>query len=146
VRTAWLLLASPLACAAEWKPVAYPGFVQSIDVLAGPTARDCGWLNLMETRPRGKVERAAYDCVQAVLKGSAPFKFGAMRIFADSQKYEVVVRQADGKLWLISYEVMLEGEAPQQWNQVCRDISVEESLVIKGEECAEHSRGKLRKQ
>jgi hypothetical protein len=153
MRNAWLLLALPLICAAEekpqassgWKQVAYPGFVESIDALAGTSAVDCGWLNLMKTRPRGKTESAANACVQEALKSTTSFKFGVLRILADSQAYEVAVRTADGKLWLISYEVMLDGDAPQQSNQVCRGITLDEhTFIIDGLECTEHSRGKLR--
>lgn len=50
---------------------------------------------------------------------SAAFRYGSVRIPMDSYATEVLVRSADGSLWLLVHDVMIDGEAPQFWVQRC---------------------------
>lgn len=137
----------------SWANVAYRGFAESIDALTGQGAHDCGFIEVIgesedfSTRRKAKKTRAAANaCVQQALRGGEPFKFGAVHLPIDSYTYEVLARATDGKLWLIVYDVMIDGTAGQQWNKVCESVSIDdETLFMKGIGCADMPDGVLEK-
>jgi hypothetical protein len=130
-----------------WKPMAYVGFAESIDRLAGPGAVDCGMYNLLGHEVTRKAKRIAFDCVQAALGSRTPFKYGTLRIPIDSFATEVLVRSAEGTLWLIGHDQMIDddtGETQQQWNQECHSTYVDRhTLIISREDCRLRSEGQL---
>lgn len=142
------VLAQAGAVAAEpdaWLNVGYKGFGESIAALAGSGAVDCGFVNLLgESRPKRAQRKRAIACVRDASSRGVPFKFGTLRVPIDSYVHEVYVRTAAGERWKIVYDIMIDGDAPQQWNATCKDISVDpKTLYLNGTECVEKSTGRL---
>jgi hypothetical protein len=128
-----------------WEPVAYVGFVESIDRLAGEGAIDCGMHDFVEKQLTWSEKRAAYGCVQHALRTGVPFKYGSQRVPIDSIATEVVVRTPDSALWLITHDRMLGEEAQQQWNQTCRTVQVDRrTMIISRVDCIMKSEGILK--
>jgi len=149
-----MILASSLllcACAANgarptgqnWSSAGYQGFAASIDSFVGP-AIDCGFFNLLVDKPASAVRRQARACVERAIAAGLPFKYGTERLPIDSYATEVIARTPDGKLWMIVFDVMIDGDAPQQWNQVCRTVAVDtRTMIINAQGCEEQSSGRL---
>jgi hypothetical protein len=115
----------------------------TIDQLTGPGAIDCGFHEI--GRPlKYSAKRKANDCLRKALRGHKPFKFGTVRVPLDSIVTEVLVRSADGKLWMIVVDEMFD-EQPTQWNAICREVRVDtDTLYLDGNEsCEEYSGGTL---
>src|SRR5262249_23327730 len=150
MRAAWLLpflsaigAAAP-ATAQPWKPVGYQGFAESIDALVGPGAIDCGFLDLLHEKQGAIAKREAYQCVRSALQGRRPFKFGTLRIPADSYGYEILARTPQGELWRVTFDRMLtDDESGQQWNQVCKSASIDADLIVRVEDCVNKPDGRL---
>lgn len=127
-----------------WPNAGYPGFDRSIDALVGPTAIDCGFIALRTDKIDTKARQAAYACVQQAMRDKVPFKFGTFRVPIDSFTTEVVARGPDGTLWFVVFDVMPGGDAPQQWNMVCKTVKLDpSSLVLDSRDCKPKSEGKL---
>jgi hypothetical protein len=139
------LLFSMSAGAGPWAPLGYDGFSESIDLLVGSSAVDCGFVNLLET-PNAATRHRAYDCVRTALKNGQPFKFGTLRIPIDSYAYEVLARTPTGELWQITYDRMLVAEeGQQQWNRICKSARVDRrTLVMMAENCVSKPDGILK--
>jgi len=136
--------ATPPPGAHAWNPTGYEGFVESIDALVGPTVVDCGFFDLLERKPASKVRRKAHACVEQAITAGQTFKYGTLRLPIDSFATEVIARTADGKLWMIAYDIMIDGEAPQQWNQICQKVVVDpRTMIINAQGCVEESTGRL---
>jgi hypothetical protein len=128
----------------EWSASGYEGFAESIDVLVGPAVVDCGFFDLIGDKPAPAVRRQAFTCVDGAIKSGKAFKYGTQRLPMDSYATEVIARTPDGKLRMIIFDVMIDGEAPQQWNRICEKVSVDpRTLIIEGEGCVEYSTGRL---
>jgi len=127
-----------------WSLSGYEGFVESIDAFVGPSAVDCGFFNLIEGKPAPAVRRRAHACVKSAIASGLAFKYGTKRLPIDSYATEIVVRAADGKFWMIVFDVMIDGEAAQQWNRICQAVAVDpKTMIIDARECVENSTGKL---
>jgi hypothetical protein len=148
------LVSSMLLCScatAETPPVAhawplsgYEGFVESIDAFVGPAVVDCGFFNLLEGKPTSNARHRALTCVERAIKSGQTFKYGTERLPIDSFATEVIARTADGKLWMVVFDVMVDGDAPQQWNQVCQSVAVDpRTMIIDAQGCVENSTGRL---
>jgi hypothetical protein len=154
VRQACLVFAAVTACAGagvvpdqarSWNAVGYEGFGASIDALVGPEAIDCGYWDLMSpTALKSHEKRRAFECVRRALRSGAPFKFGTVRIPLDSYSYEVVARASDGRLWMITFDIMIDDTAPQQWNRICEKVRVDaRTLFAHGVGCVAKPDGRL---
>jgi hypothetical protein len=150
MRIAWLVLILSGVCVAEpevirhWEPVGYQGFAESIDALAGPNAIDCGFLNLLDEKLGDAAKEKAYQCVQMALMSKRPFKFGTLRIPTDSYGYEVLARTPQGELWRVTYDRMLtDDESGRQWSEVCKSVSIDRALVVRGRDCVAKPEGRL---
>ena len=149
MRAAWLLTLMSGVCVAappvsHWEPRGYQGFTESIDALVGPDALDCGFLNLLDEKLSETSKRAAYQCVQSALSGKRAFKFGTLRIPADSYGYEILARTPQGELWRVTFDLMLtDDESGQQWNQVCKAASIDKQLIVHGKDCVNKPDGRL---
>lgn len=45
---------------------------------------------------------------------------------------------------MIAYDIMIDGAAPQQWNQICQTVAVDpRTMVIDAQGCVEESTGIL---
>jgi hypothetical protein len=132
------------AAAPRWKYMCYDGFVESVDVLVGPGATDCGVIDRRNDKVvEGRVREAA-DCVSTALTGRQPFKFGT--IPPDSNVVYVLLRSAAGELWQIRYERSLGKRdiVETQVNQKCRDMTFDVgALIFQGVDCALVSNDRL---
>ena len=127
-----------------WASQGYSGFAGSVDSLVGPDAVDCGFFDLMKDLPSRKIRRQAEQCVNNAVRDGRNFKFGTLRLPMDSYATEVIARTADGKLWSIVFDVMIDGDAPQQWNRICQEVGIDRAtMIITTEGCVEHSNGTL---
>ena len=82
---------------------------------------DCGFVSLVADQPREEL-RTGMRCARQAFGTSAAFRFGSVRIPMDSYATEVLVRRADGSLWLLVHDVMIDGDAPQFWTQRCGHV------------------------
>jgi hypothetical protein len=130
----------------DWQEFGYARFSRTIDELLGPGAVDCGYLDLIGGTPSAQARASTNECLRKARAGDAPFKYATVRLPIDSYAHEVFARTRDGTLWMIVYDIMVDGDAPQQWNQVCQSITVDRrTLMIRGEGCVEKSYGALDK-
>lgn len=107
----------------DWEGVGYEGFADSIDVVAGAGARNCGFFNLLtEEGRRGR--RRGIRCAQQAYADGVPFKFGTVRLPIDSYAYEVLVRSSTGENWEIVYDILIDGTSAQIWFRKCESISL----------------------
>jgi hypothetical protein len=119
-----MLVLTLAACASvppspqTWEVCRCDWLEQQARELAGPGMIDCGFVNLIGGRSGDEV-RAGMRCARMAVKTSAAFRYGSVRIPMDSYATEVLVRSADGSLWLLVHDVMIDGEAPQFWAQRC---------------------------
>jgi hypothetical protein len=129
----------------DWREAGYEGFGASVAALAGPGAVDCGFINLLAETGATRARRArAVACVREAKRRGVPSKFGTVRIPIDSYVHEVYVRTAAGENWKIVFDVMIDGDAPQQWNQTCGSISVDpETLYLRDKDCVGKPDGRL---
>ncbi len=105
-----------------WENVGYEGFVESIDVVAGASARNCGFFNLLTGE--GRAERIrGLKCAEQAYADGAPFKYGTVLIPHDSYVYEVLLRTPTGENWRIVYDIMIDGTVPQIWFRICDSVS-----------------------
>ena len=79
---------------------------------------DCGFVNLIEDDSKKRL-RAGMHCARDAFAAGNAFRYGSVRIPMDSYATEVLVRSADGALWLLVHDVMIDGETPQFWVQRC---------------------------
>jgi hypothetical protein len=86
--------------------------------LAGPAMTDCGFFDLTEDSSHQRLH-AGMRCARRAFGGTGAFRYGSVRIPIDSYATEVLVRALDGSLWLLTRDVMLDGDAPQLWVQRC---------------------------
>ena len=122
-----------LGCAAEpprldyppWDEVGYVGFRDYVDRKAGPAALNCGFFETMNRRRQRSYEVPGFSCVGHAVRNGIPFKYGTVRIPEDSYAFEVLVRDANGHYWDITYDVMLDGDAPQQWVKRCEVVKLD---------------------
>jgi hypothetical protein len=151
-KSLWLLagtvgamaVAVAVAATPRWKYVCYDGFVESIDVLVGPAATDCGFVDRRNDKVAEGRLRAAADCVSAALNGKQPFKFGT--IPSESNVVYVLARSAAGELWQVRYERTLSKRdvVESQINQKCRNTTFDVgALIFQGIDCALVSNGRL---
>lgn len=82
---------------------------------------DCGFVNLIEDDSR-KALREGMRCAREAFRKSLPFRYGSLRIPQDSYAREILIRSSDGTLWLVTHDVMIDGDAPQLWKQRCTDL------------------------
>jgi hypothetical protein len=122
-----LLAMALVACASappspqSWEGCGCSWLEQQARELAGPGMIDCGFVNVIAGRSRAEL-RAGMRCARRAFGRSAAFRFGSVRIPIDSYATEVLVRRADGSLWLLVHDVMIDGEAPQFWVQRCEKV------------------------
>ena len=127
-----------------WPSAGYAGFSESIDALVGPGLVDCGFFNLIAGKPASAVRRQARACVDGAIAAGQTFKYGTERLPIDSYATEVIARTKDGRLWKIVFDVMIDGEAAQQWNQICQSVAVDpRTLIIDATGCIENTTGRL---
>jgi len=126
-----------------WSSSGYAGFAASIDAFVGP-AVDCGFFDLIGGKPALAVRRQVHACVGRAITAGVPFKYGTRRLPLDSFATEVIARTADGKLWMIVFDIMIDGDAAQQWNQTCQTVAVDpRTLIVDAQGCVENSTGPL---
>ena len=127
-----------------WTSAGYEGFAESIDALVGPGFVDCGFFILVADKPASAVRRQARACVERAISAGQTFKYGTERLPMDSYATEVIARTADGKLWKIVFDIMIDGEAAQQWNQICQSVAVDSrTMIIDASGCIENTTGRL---
>ena len=86
--------------------------------LAGPDFVDCGFVNLLEDSSDERLHDGM-RCARQAFKQSRAFRYGSLRIPMDSYAREILIRSGDGKLWLVTHDMMLDGDAQQLWKQRC---------------------------
>ncbi len=108
----------------DWGNVGYEGFADSIDVVAGSDAVNCGFFDLLTEE--GRRDRAhGVRCAKHAYADGIPFKFGTVRLPLDSYAYEVLLRSPSGENWRIVYDIMIDSTAPQIWFQKCESVEFE---------------------
>ncbi len=125
-----------------WPQYAYPGFSKKIDRIAGNDAIDCGFYDRMlrDSESLKRKRRGLSDCVKNSIKAGRSFKFGSVRIPADSYVYEVLVLSPEKEYWTITFDLMLDGSNAIHWVKRCDSVNVDvKSLSYKGEGCREVS-------
>jgi hypothetical protein len=122
---AGLLALTLAACASapppSWRECHCDSIEERARNLAGSGMIDCGFVNLIEDRSRETL-RAGMRCARHAFESSTAFRYGSIRIPVDSYATEVLVRAADGSLWLLTYDIMVDGDTPQSWVQRCERL------------------------
>ncbi len=125
-----------------WPQYAYPGFSEKIDRVSGDTSIDCGFYDLTSRTEsiRRQRKEGFFDCVEKYTQEKAPFKFGSVRIPADSYAYEILIYSQDGEYWTITFDLMLDGSGAIHWVKRCESIKLEhQKLSYDGINCKEDS-------
>lgn len=120
----------------SWGEVGYVGLTEYVDRKAGPSALNCGFFETFDRRTPRPYEVPGFACVQYAIENQNPFKYGTVRIPIDSYAYEVLVRDDSGTYWEIVYDVMIDGDAPQQWVRRCESVELFPKFsAYEGKEC-----------
>ena len=122
-----------LGCAAEppkldyppWGEVGYQGFAEYVDRKAGRDALNCGFFETFDRRRQRTYKVPGFACVDHAIRNGLPFKYGTVRLPIDSYAFEVLVRDSSGAYWDITYDVMIDGDAPQQWVKQCKFVELD---------------------
>ncbi len=123
----------------NWQNVGYDGFAESIDIVAGSNARDCGFYNLMNKDARKAARQVGLGCAEQAFSEGVAFKFGTVRLPIDSYAYEVLIRSPDGENWLIVYDIIVDGTDPQIWFKKCESIAFpRRNGFYEGKDCIEY--------
>ncbi len=89
-----------------WTNQCYANFDRDVREIAGPSARDCGFV------PRGaapEAPSAAKACAQKAMASSEPFKIGYEGFGIDSAFCHAAIRRADGQLVSVKYDFDVTG-------------------------------------
>jgi hypothetical protein len=89
--------------------------------IASPGMVDCGFVNLLEDSSRRSL-RAGMSCARQAFESNLPFRYGSLRIPHDSYATEILLRTADGTLWLLTTDQMLGEQEYQYWKQKCTQL------------------------
>lgn len=121
----------------EWYPIGYEGFLESINLSSGSNVENCGFHDLMTEEGKKSVEYG-YKCARQNANAGKPFKFGTVRLPIDSFAFEILIGTADSEYWLVVYDVMIDGDAPQQWAKKCNSIKFSrKNQDYEGKRCGE---------
>ncbi len=107
-----------------WGDVGYNGFSEYVDQKAGPNALNCGFFETFDRRRQRSYKVPGFDCVRHAVENNLSFKYGTVRLPIDSYAYQVLVRDESGVFWDITYDVMIDGDAPQQWVRRCEIVEL----------------------
>jgi hypothetical protein len=127
----------------SWPFCCYEGFVESVDAMIGPQARDCGLL-IADKPVADTRRRQAVECVSQALNGRDPFKFGYLPPKSDVAY--IMLRSQAGELWTVRYQrSFANGHGLEtQVNSVCQGIMFDPAVLIyQGYDCKLHSDGGL---
>jgi hypothetical protein len=113
--------------AGPWAPIAYEGFAEDVNAIAGEDAIDCGFHNLLEQGPwkAEAARKSTLRCVQTAIERGEPFKYGTLRIPIDSLAFEVLARPRGGDYWLRTYDVMVDHTGTAQWTKQCKSVRLD---------------------
>jgi len=112
---------SPSSAPESWKDCHCDWLEQETRAIAGPQMKECGFVDLVEDASPRRI-RAGMRCARQAFEGATPFRYGSISIPIDSYAREILIRSGDGTLWLVTHDVMIDGEAPQLWRQRCKEL------------------------
>lgn len=132
-----ILAATLTACASPvtqspsaWNDFGYEGFGQKIERLAGPKAIHCGVMNLVNKKDpgnRGASVEQGRKCIADSMAAGVPFKYGSVRIPIDSYLFEALVYTPTKEIWIVHYDVMLDGTDNMHDIQRCEGLDLKKS-------------------
>jgi hypothetical protein len=128
-----------------WKEHAYPGFVESIDVLVGAGAHDCGYYDTHDRRQTPALHADVRRCVEDAMASGNPFKFGYEGLSVDALEWQVIARAPSAELWVVQiFRSIGNGDGRlQQINKVCASVKFFADIRTINHGCVEKSRGPL---
>lgn len=141
---AFILLSSCAAAPNEfefpsWGDTGYDGFVESIDIVAGSAAVNCGFFDLVNLEGDASNRDDGLDCALRSYRSGLPFKYGTVRLPEDSYAWEILVRSPEGENWLIVYDIMIDGTEPQIWFKKCEAVMFRKRLSsYEGKNCTKY--------
>jgi hypothetical protein len=125
--------------AASWAECHCDWLEKEARALAGVDAVDCGFVNLLEDSSRARLH-AGMRCARRAFKDGKPFLYASFRIPIDSYAHEVLIHSAEGTLWLLTVDRMIDEETAQFWKQKCQKLRFKmhnAGFVIEGCETGE---------
>lgn len=123
--------ASPVSQSpSAWNDFGYEGFGAKIERLAGPNAKHCGAINLVNKKDptnRGASVEQGLKCIAESMAAGVPFKYGTVRIPIDSYLFEALVYTSAKEVWIVHYDVMLDGTDNMHDIQLCEGLDLKNS-------------------
>lgn len=98
---------APFVATLSWSNQCYTHFEKDVAEIAGPNARDCGFLPL---RASAAARAATEACAKDAVKSGEPFKFGYGSFGDDSGFCDVAIRRPDGQLVAFFYDSDVTGQ------------------------------------
>lgn len=121
-----------------WPKIAFAGFNEKIDQLAGGGTENCGFYDLTKAKQQDQYHAALTVCVKSAVSRQQPFKLASVRIPVDSYAYEILVFTKEYEYWLITYDVMLDQSDANLWARVCKKVSID-STGYEGNDCVDEN-------
>lgn len=135
--------ASSPATTENWPAVAYPGFTEKIDRLAGGGAVNCGFIDRTKS-PKASGTKGelsfAQRCVNKAISDGRSLKVGSVRIAGTSYLFEVAVKPATGDYWVIAFDRAMDDSENSHFVKRCSSLNVNlQSAEFVGDNCIDVS-------
>lgn len=112
----------------EWPGMAYAGFTEKINRLAGEDAVNCGLIDQVKGGDTAEIKRqlrAAQKCVDAAIGSGTPFKVGSFRIASTSYLHEVLTRGSTGEYWVVLFDRAMDGSENMHFVKRCTSLKAD---------------------
>ena len=109
----------------DWPAIAYAGFIEKIDRLAGSGAVNCGLIDQVKGGSKAEIKsqiRTAQKCVDVSISSGTPFKVGSFRIASTSYLYEVATRSSTGEYWVVLFDRAMDGSENMHFVKRCKSL------------------------
>lgn len=111
----------------NWPAIAYPGFAEKIDRIAGVDGINCGLIDRTNSQKKvgtkGEIS-LAQNCVNKAISDGLPFKLGSIRIASTSYLYEVAVKPVTGDYWVIVFDRAMDDSENIHFVKRCKSLKV----------------------
>jgi hypothetical protein len=111
----------------NWPAIAYPGFTEKINRLAGESAINCGLIDRVDSQKKAGLNREisnAQKCVDKAISENLPFKVGSFRIATTSYLYEVAVKSNSSDYWVILFDRAMDDSENLHFVKRCKSLSL----------------------
>lgn len=111
----------------NWPAIAYQGFTEKIDRIAGEGAINCGLIDRVDSKKKaglnGEISKSQ-KCANKAISDKLPFKVGTFRIASTSYLYEVVVKPVSGDYWVILFDRAMDDSGNLHFVKRCKSLSL----------------------